>query len=232
MVPPSLILEIDTVLNEEILNEKLREEAQQGISAAWRNAIEQEQRVPDSCINEPVERLILEKSNAQISAENAKRVAAKLCSGARNAAYQFDQLSGSPENIGSDIQAAVDRSLQKLASDERRLINSEGKAVALIPTIILVSDLSQITEGVPKGREVFATGDPKQACELARQESKNFVPAFMGGIFLISDGFAGTKNEINSKNRDKFRKYWECWFNTRGIDDLDIGAKGIDLGAL
>ena len=76
------------------------------------------------------------------------------------------------------------------------------------------------------------TTDPKQACELARQESKNFVSPLSGGTSLISDGFAGTLKEVNQSDRDKLRKYWECWFETRNVDDVNVGAKGIDLGAL
>ena len=102
----------------------------------------------------------------------------------------------------------------------------------LIPTLILVSDLIQVTNGVSKTKEVSATTDPKQACELARQESKNFVSPLSGGTSLISDGFAGTLKEVNQSDRDKLRKYWECWFETRNVDDVNVGAKGIDLGAL
>ncbi len=232
LVPPSLILDIDDVLSTDIQNEKLRNEALDGVSRAWQEAIDQERNNPDSCTTDPVIKLIMNTSNAEVSDENAKRIAGKLCSGARNGIYQFEQLKGKPKDIGSDIQAAVDRSLQKLASDEKRLINSDGKSVVLIPTIIVVSDLIQMTNGVSKTREVSAVGDPKQACELAKNESKNFSQSFLGSVSLISDGFAGTKKEVNSSERDKLKRYWECWFETRNITDLDIGAKGIDLGVL
>ena len=104
--------------------------------------------------------------------------------------------------------------------------------MVLIPTLILVSDLLQVTNGVSKTKEVSATTEPKQACDLAKQESKNFTSPLTGGISLISDGFAGTIKEVNQSDRDKLRKYWECWFATRNIDDINVGAKGIDLGAL
>lgn len=232
LVPPNLILDIDDVLNSDIQNAKLREEALDGISGAWRDAINQEKSSPDSCSTESIIKIISNKSNLQISDENSRRLAAQLCVKARNGIYQFEQLKGDPGDIGSDIHAAVDRSLQKLASDERRLLNSDGKPVVLIPTLILVSDLIQVTKGVSKTKEVSSTTDPKQACELARQDSKNFIPPLIGSVSLISDGFAGTKKEVDASDRDKLRKYWECWFETRNIDDMDIGAKGIDLGAL
>lgn len=232
LVPPSLILDIENVLKADINNEKLRKETKDGISLAWQTAITQESTSPDSCNAQAISKVIIEASNAAVSDENARRISNKLCFGARNGIYEFELLRGDPENIGSDIQSGVDRSIQKLASDEKRLVNSDGQPVTLVPTIILVSDLIQVANGVSKSREVFAVADPKQACELARKESKNFNPPFTGSISLISDGFAGTKKEVNSIDRDKLIRYWECWFNTRNIDELDIGAKGIDLGAL
>ena len=232
LVSPSLILDINNVLSTDVPNEKLMKETSDGISQAWQDAIRQEREKPDSCSTEPIVKIITNASNAAVSDENTRRIATKLCSSASNGIYQFEQLKGDPGDIGSDIQAAVDRSLQKLASDERRLLNSDGKQVVLIPTLILVSDLLQVTNGVSKTKEVSATTEPKQACDLAKQESKNFTSPLTGGISLISDGFAGTIKEVNQSDRDKLRKYWECWFTTRNIDDVNVGAKGIDLGAL
>ena len=232
LVPATLILEIETVLKEEILNEKIKKEAKEGISEAWQTAVNQEKTNADSCSVEAVAQKIVQTSNATISNANAQKIASKLCAGARNSIYQFAQLRTDPEDIGSDVQAAVDRSLQKMASDERRLINSDGKPVRLIPTLVVISDLIQVTSGISKTNEVAKTSEPKFACELARSESKDFTPSFLGNVALISDGFAGTKKEVKSADRDKLKKYWECWFETRNITDLDIGAKGIDIGAL
>ena len=232
LVPATLILEIESVLKQEILNDKIKKEAKEGISEAWQSAVNQEQISQDSCSTEIVAQKIVQSSNATISTFNAEKIAGKLCSGARNSIYQFDQLVSGPENIGSDIQAAIDRSLQKIASDQRRLINSDGKTVQLIPTLIVISYLIQVTNGLSKTNEVSKTSEPKFACELARDEAKNFTPSFIGNVALISDGFAGTKKEVKSTDRDKLKKYWECWFETRGITDIDLGAKGIDVGAL
>lgn len=232
LVPASLILEIDSILNKDFKNKKLQGEASDGISVAWASAIDQEIALPDSCNKEILKQIIINSSNAQIGDENANRISSKLCNSAVNSMYQFNQLESSPDNIGSDIQGSIDRSLQKIASDEKRLINSDMKQVVLRPTIILVSDLIQVSNGKPITSDVFATSDNKAACELARNESKSFTPSYDGNVVLISDGFAGTKGEINSNNRDKLMEYWKCWFESRLITEIDIGAKGIDLGAL
>lgn len=230
LVPSGLILEIETVLNKDILNEKLKTEAQAGISSSWQKAIEQEILSHDTCSVDTIEKTIFAKSNAAISPDSAQRLARKLCASARNSIYQFNQLQSGAENIGSDIQGAIDRSLQKLASDEKRLVNSEGKSVSLIPTIFLVSDLIQKSKGPSKIDEVFKAASPKEACKLAQDEAKNFSLSFLGKVSLISDGFASTKKEVQATNRDKLMEYWKCWLVTRNITDIDIGANGIDLG--
>ena len=248
LVPASLILEIESVLKEDILNEKLLDEAEKGISKAWGVAIDQERSKSNSCSSDEVVRTISSTSGGNVNTESAGRLARKLCSGARNSIYQFNQLQGTskdkispkdkgtskdkigPKDIGSDIQAAVDRSLQKLASDELRLINSDGKPVALIPTVFLVSDLIQISGGQSKASQVFKLANPSDACTLAKSDSETFKPACGGNVSLVSDGFAGSIREVDSVNRDKLMEYWKCWFETRNITEIDIGAKGIDLG--
>ena len=236
LVPASLILEIESVLKEDILNEKLLDEAEKGISKAWGVAIDQERSKSNSCSSDEIIRTISSTSGGNVNTESAGRLARKLCSGARNSVYQFNQLQGTsknklgPKDIGSDIQGAVDRSLQKLASDELRLVNSDGKSVALIPTVFLVSDLIQISGGQSKASQVFKLASPNDACTLAKSDSETFNPAFQGNVSLVSDGFAGSIKEVDSANRDKLMEYWKCWFETRNITDIDIGAKGIDLG--
>lgn len=238
LVPASFILEIESVLKEDILNEKLLDEAEKGISKAWGVAIDQERSKSNSCSSDEIIRTISSTSGGNVNTESAGRLARKLCSGARNSVYQFNQLQGNskdglgPKDIGSDIQGAVDRSLQKLASDELRLVNSDGKPVALIPTVFLVSDLIQISGGKPMTPRVFQVASPDDACALAKTDSETFQPTSLGNVSLVSDGFAGSIKDVESSNRDKLMEYWKCWFETRNITDIDIGAKGIDLGGL
>jgi hypothetical protein len=232
LVNSSLILQIDKVLKEDILNEKLLQEARSAISKAWSEALGMEIKDSNSCLTGKVESVIIEGSNAAISEKNSNSIASKLCAAASNSVYQFNQLQGDPENIGSDIQGAVDRSLQKLASDERRLLTSDGRQLVFIPRIILVSDLIQVSSGKTITSTVNALKDNAAACKLAQSEASTFTPTYQGEVEIISDGFAGSKTDIKNADREKLREYWICWFGTRQITPIDIGAKGIDLGAL
>jgi hypothetical protein len=154
-----------------------------------------------------------------------------LCANALTANEQIDGLTTTPENIGSEIQSAIDRSIEKLSSDQRRLVNADGKDVYLIPTIILVSDLIQITNGVKIIETLAGLPSIDASCDLAQQESQNYEVK-IDGIVLISDGFASTEGNIKSEIRDKLREYWKCWLESRGISDLDLGTRGINLGEI
>jgi hypothetical protein len=69
------------------------------------------------------------------------------------------------------------------------------------------------------------------SCKRATDGAKNYSIR-IAGITLISDGFASTKGNIDSELRDKLREYWKCWFETRGIEDQDLGTRGINLGEI
>lgn len=232
LVNSSLILQIDKVLKEDILNEKLLQEAKSAISEAWSQALNMEIKESNSCMTGKVESIIIEGSNAAISEKNSNSIATKLCAAASNSIYQFNQLQGDPENIGSDIEGAIDRSLQKLASDEKRLINADGKQLVFVPRIILVSDLIQVTNGKTLTSSTNSVKDKAAACKLAQNEASSFTLSYQGEVELISDGFAGSKTDIKNSDREKLMEYWKCWLATRQINQIDIGAKGIDLGAL
>ena len=232
LVNSSLILQIDKVLKEDILNEKLLQETKAAISKAWSQALGMEIAQSNTCLTGKVESILIEGSNAALSEKNSNTIASKLCAAASNSIYQFNQLKGDPENIGSDIQGAIDRSLQKLASDERRLLTPDGRQMVFLPRIILVSDLIQVSNGKTITSATNAAKDKAAACKLAQNEASTFTPAYEGEVEIISDGFAGSKTDIKNSDREKLMEYWKCWLGTRQINQIDIGAKGIDLGAL
>jgi hypothetical protein len=229
LVSPKLIQLVDSVLDEEIKDASLRKDAKEGILEGWKWALNQPEGLSSSKCEKVVSDKISYSSNGEISEIKIAKVASSLCSNAQAANEQIAGLRVAPENIGSEIQAAVDRSIEKLASDERRLVNKDGQPIALIPTVILVSDLIQVTNGIYILDELRDLDSPEAACKKAESTATNYEVKIFG-ISLISDGFASTEGNINTELRDKLREYWKCWFNSRGIDEQDLGARGINLG--
>jgi hypothetical protein len=95
----------------------------------------------------------------------------------------------------------------------------------------LVSDLIQITNGSKIIDTLAGLDSIDASCKLAQDESENYEIK-IDGIVLVSDGFASTEGNIKSEIRDKLNEYWKCWFETRGITDLDLGTRGINLGEI
>lgn len=232
LISPKLILTINSILDSDVKDPKLREDARSGILQAWQTVVSDNPQLAESseCRN-TIETKISLESNGSISDLHAGQLAASICSNASSANEQIKGLTRTPENIGSEIQGAIDRSIEKLVSDERRLVNKDGKPMYLVPTIVLVSDLMQVTSGVSIKETLGKVKDTSAACDLAQEETANYE-SVMSGIALISDGFASTKKDINTELREKLREYWKCWLESRGITDLDLGARGIDLGEI
>lgn len=230
LISPKLIQLMDKILEEDVKDPQLRKDARSGVLGAWRQVIVDNPKLADSedCRTK-LSTKISSDSNGSITDIHASQLASSLCSNAQSANSQINGLSNAPENIGSEIQAAVDRSIEKLSSDERRLVNSQGRQISLIPTIILVSDLVQVTNGAKILNTLASDAKPSDSCERARSEAKNYEVR-IANIVLISDGFASTKKNIDTNLRDKLREYWKCWLETRGITDIDLGTRGINLG--
>lgn len=232
LISPKLIQLIDKILEEDVKDPQLRKASRGGILSAWKSIIVDSPQLADSenCSTQITNRIISD-SNASITDLHASQLAGSLCSNAQSANTQIKGLNVTPENIGSDIQSAVDRSIEKLSSDERRLLNAQNRQIFLIPTIILVSDLIQITNGIKIIDVLKNDLKVSDSCKRAVDESKNYSIR-IEGISLVSDGFASTKGNIDSVLRDKLREYWKCWFETRGIEDQDLGTRGINLGEI
>jgi len=232
LISPKLILTMETILNSDVKDSALRKDAKDGILAAWNTVIVSTPQLAEqpNC-RETLELKIISDSNGSITERHASQLASSLCANALTANEQIEGLTSAPENIGSEIQAAVDRSIEKLSSDQRRLVNADGKDVYLIPTIILVSDLIQVTSGSLITETLSTLESVDASCKLAQEESENYEVK-IDGIVLVSDGFASTEGDTKSAIRDKLREYWKCWFETRGITDLDLGTRGINLGEI
>lgn len=232
LISPKLILNINSILDSDVKDAKLREDARDGILKSWQMVISENPDLAESSdCREVIEKKISFESNGSISDLHAGQLASSICSSARSANEQINGLTKAPENIGSEIQGAIDRSIEKLASDERRLVNKDGKPMFMVPTVILVSDLMQVSSGISIKEILNRASDVSASCDLAQEETSNYETV-IDGIALISDGFASTKKEVNSELREKLREYWKCWLESRGITDLDLGARGIDLGEI
>jgi len=231
ILAPKLFLDIDSFINEDMNNDQRKKDTRDAIAEIW-NQLLNSKDSPDSNCSSATQSNLVNRSLGKLSIRHASSLANQLCGSATSAHDVILQLKENPSNLGSDIQGAVDRSLEKMSSDERRLYSNDGKPVLLNARIILVSDLIQ---KMPTGflPEVLKPLKDKQAaCDFAKESAGEHATTYEGSPALISDGFAGAKGKISETERDKLKEYWVCWFQTRNITDIDLGARGIDLGNL
>jgi len=231
LVSPKLIQLMDKILEEDVKDPQLRKVSREGIVKAWNSILNSPKLANSENCATQIANSIQSDSNLSITDFHASQLAGSLCSNAQSATTQIDGLLNTPENIGSDIQSAIDRSIEKLTSDERRLFNAQNQQIFLIPTIILVSDMIQVTNGERITNILVGDAKMSDSCQRAKDEAKNYSIK-MDGIALVSDGFASVKGNIKVELRDKLREYWKCWFESRGIYDPDFGTRGINIGEI
>lgn len=231
LIPPKLLLNIQSYIEEDMNNEVRRKDTREAVAEIWRGLISSQESITPNC-SEQVSSNLINKSLGKLTLSHSSSIAGDLCSGAKSVKDVILQLEGSPKDIGSDIQGAIDRSLEKIASEERRLFSPEGKPINLTARFILVSDLIQKMDAGFITKILAPLQNKEAACSFATESSVDHRLSYEGGPVLVSDGFAGTKGKINERERDKLKEYWVCWLKTRGIYEVDLGARGIDLGSL
>ena len=231
LISPKLLLNIENFIIEDMNNEVRRKDTREGIAEIWRGLISTGESPTPDCAEEVSNKLI-NKSLGKLTLSHASSLAGDLCSGAQSTHDVIGQLKGRPENLGSDIQGAIDRALDKISSEERRLFSQDGKPVSLNAKFILVSDLIQKLDNGLITDVLQPLENKEDACSLATESAEGHRISYEGSPILISDGFAGTKSKVNEVERDKLKEYWICWLKTRGVYEVDLGARGIDLGSL
>lgn len=231
LVPSRLLLDIDSFISNDMYNDVRRRDTKEGIVVIWQKLLLSSNPISPSCAKD-ISTELVNKSLGKLTPSHASTLGSQLCVSAESVQEVLVQLKVEPENIGSDIQGAIDRSLDKISSDERRLYSPEGKQILLNPRIILVSDLIQKLDSGFLPQLLAPLTKIEEACTLATESALSHRMSYQGSPSLISDGFGGTKKSTSEVERDKLKEYWTCWFKTRGITEIDLGARGIDLGNL
>jgi hypothetical protein len=232
LLAPKLFLDMKYFIDEDMNNEVRKKDTREGIAEIWQGLITSVTPISGNCSSNVATQLI-NKSLGKLSMSHANSLGSQLCLSAKNSQDMISQIENIPKDkLGSDIQGAIDRTLEKLSSEERRLFSPEGKPVTLNPRVILVSDLIQKMQSGFLPEALKPLKDKDAACTFATESAASHSLTYQGSPLLISDGFGGTKGKINEAERDKLKEYWVCWLKTRGIFDIDLGARGIDLGNL
>lgn len=229
------LVSMQTILNvnDEVLtyakDDRVRRETRELISDRWTQSISSTKSV-SLCITD----LTNDLDTNSVLAEGSRVVAQNICISAEKAKEVMAKIrtigaGGSVENgfIGSDIEGAFVRGLDRLESESRNLINSENQPVSVRATIVISSDMMQRNSNgdnvIDTVRSMTEEQIDSYVTELrGQQESIRLKP------IVKIDGWASTKKNYSDKDRQALELYWKRWFTTLGLQEPDFGFGVID----
>lgn len=238
LISPTLYIAIDEVLDEEINDGGLLEEVKKNLSQVWESLVsDQALADSDKCSSE-IRAKATQASNGYFSTSAGSKIASKFCSTVRQALHTINDIPVTAESwklngIGSGIQNAVDTAIDKIESEELR-IQRRNPEVQILPTIVLTSDFNEVHDNLKfvLVKDLEKVSGPDAACELGTETAGNLEPTYLS-INIESDGFGTVKDgHVDGDMREKFTSYWQCWFDARGISDVNIGDRGLDWAML
>ena len=215
-------------VNDEILtyakDKKVREETKRLVSDFWRKSLSDAKTV-DACITEGASELDINS----VLEQGARVVAQNICVSAGKAKETLSNIrvigSGAGiENgfIGSDIEGAFIRGLQRMESESSNLLNKENDLVKVRGTIVMSSDMMQRIES---GERVIDA-----VREMSEEEISEYVTKTRGQPELRGfrprvkiDGWLSTKKNFSEQDRKALELYWKKWFTTLDLDEPDFG---------
>ena len=229
------LVSMQTILNvnDEVLtyakDDRVRRETRELISDRWIQSISST-KSDSLCITD----LTNDLDSNSVLAEGSRVVAQNICISAGKAKGVMAKIraigsGGSIENgfIGSDIEGAFVRGLDKLESESRNLINSENQPVSVRATIIVSSDMMQRNSSGDKVIDTVRT--------MTEEQIDNYVTELRSQQEIIRlkpivkiDGWASTKKNYSDKDRQALELYWKRWFTTLGLQEPDFGFGVID----
>ena len=229
------LVSMQTILNvnDEVLtyakDDRVRRETRELISNLWRQSLSDAKSV-SVCTADVTKSL----DTDSYLAEGSRFVAQNICISAEKAKDVMNKIrtigaGDSVENgfIGSDIEGAFVRGLDRLESESRNLRNSENQLVSVTATIIVSSDMMQRNSRGDKVIDTVRTMTEAQiddyVTELrSQQEIIRFKP------IVKIDGWASTKKNYSDKDRQALELYWKRWFTTLGLQEPDFGFGVMD----
>lgn len=236
LVTPTFFVSTDEVINEEIHDAGLLKDVTANLSEVWGKLIASETVVDSENCNETVKPMMQDASLGNFTPAASRKLAAKFCTTVKQGLRVINSIpvvaaERSTNEIGSGIQGAIDKVIQKVESEETR-IHRKYPDVNLSPTIVVTSDFLEMRPSFFLLDAMENIKDGGAACELGTSDAGDIEGTYLNFIFE-SDGFASIRgSRMNAKVRDNMMQYWICWLEARGITDPNLGDRGVDWSTI
>jgi hypothetical protein len=230
LVPMQTIVNVKDLILSDANNERRQDEAREEVSKLWTSAIS-DSRIVSACIREDAAKLEL---NTVLGGEASIEIARNICVSAEKAKETLTNIrtigtGGAIANgyIGSDIEGAFTRGLDKLESEARNLINRENLDVKVRATIVISSDMMQRNSDGVNALDVVRNMTEEQIDQYLVEKYGDPELSSFRPIVKV-DGWLSTKKNFTESERMALENYWKRWFTNFGLDEPDFGFGVID----
>jgi hypothetical protein len=236
LITPTFFVTVDEILNKEIHDGGLLKDVRANLTEVWGNMITNETVADSDNCSETIKSKMQEASLGNFTPAASRQLAGKFCSTVSQGLRIVNSIpvvaaERSTNEIGSGIQGAIDKAIQKVESEEMR-IHRQYPNVNLVPTLILTSDFLEMRPNFFLLDAMEQVQDGGAACELGTKDAGD-IEGTVIPFTLESDGFASIRgSRMTAKVRDNMLQYWTCWFEARNITDINLGDRGVDWSTL
>ena len=230
LISMKTIVKVNDDISEYAKNKDVRSQTKKLVSDLWAQALADSSKSVDVCIKDTMLKLDTNSS----SPWETRAVAQNLCISAEKAKVTFARIriisSGQSLNngfIGSDVEGAFEKGLRVLESTAKMLRNKDLQPVAVIPTIVISSDMMQRSSTGEKVIDVIRNMNDDEIADYIRKEKGEVQERDLNPDILV-DGWASTKKNYSEKDRDTLEVYWTKWFESLGLEKPDFGFGALD----
>ena len=230
LVSMQTIVNVEDLILSDINNERRQDEAREEISNLWSNAVSSSSPIVD-CIENSASNLEL---NTVLGGQAAVEIAQNICVSSEKTRQTLSNIKiigsgGSIENgfIGSDIEGAFTRGLDKLESEARNLMNIENLDVKVRSTVVISSDMMQRDSNGRRILDLIINKTEEEIDQYLSERSQISEFSYFRPIVKI-DGWLSTKRNFSEEERIVLETYWRKWFLNRNLDEPDFGLGVID----
>lgn len=236
LITPTFFITVDEIVNKEIHDGGLLKDVNANLTEYWGKMISNETIADSEDCAETVKAEMQKASLGNFTPAASRQLAGKFCSTVSQGLRIINTIpvvasERSTNEIGSGIQGAIDKSIQKVESEEMR-IHRKYPNVNLVPTLVVTSDFLEMRPNFFLLDAMEKVKDGGAACELGTADAGDIEGTIIP-FTLESDGFASIRgSRMTAKVRDNMMQYWTCWLEARNITDINLGDRGVDWSTL
>lgn len=224
------VINIEDTVRTDAKDDRVRKDTRELIGRIWVQALN-DSNTSAACSAVYLRQLT---NGTVLSESGAKVIVRNLCVSAAKAKQTFTDIravgNGTTSGvafIGSDIEGAFLRALNRLETESSNLLNIENQRVGVKATIVVSSDMMQRRSSGKRVIDEISGLNSDQVVKYVTESRKNLEIRTLRPNIII-DGWLTTKRNFSESERELLETYWKTWFTTLDLDEPDFGSGLVD----